>query len=96
MTSFTVDTPMHRIPSGTFSLERHDWGRMQVVKPSFAASLTRYSAMETDRTSPDRPTSPNRRVCSSTGISRKEEIRAVTTARSIAGSFIRMPPATFT
>ena len=69
---------------------------MQVSNPSFAASFTRCSAMDTPRTSPESPTSPKITVLGSMARSFRLDTRAMTMARSRAGSFIRIPPAMLT
>src|SRR5262245_22011937 len=69
-------------------------GTRASVKPSLAASLSRWSRWPTARTSPLSPTSPKLTRCSGIGVPERAETRAPATAKSAAGSVIRRPPAT--
>ena len=64
-------------------------------KPSFSASVIRWSMRLTGRISPESPTSAEKHIFGSMGISSLEESTEVTTARSIAGSSTLIPPAIF-
>ena len=66
---------------------------MMRLKPSFCASAMRCSMRLTERISPANPTSPQRQVAASRAISILLLRTAARTARSIAVSSTRRPPA---
>ena len=92
--SSSVLTPTSWIPSTSSGTLRA--GRMQRVKPIWAASRTRKAACPELRTSPPRPTSPKTTVRAGKGRFRNDDATAAATPRSAAGSATSRPPATLT
>jgi RecA/RadA recombinase len=71
-------------------------GTTAMVKPSFAASLSRSWPRGAGRTSPASPTSPNAKKPRGSALPRKLEVIANITAKSAAGSLMRTPPTALT
>src|SRR3954464_15918280 len=92
--SLTDETPINFILSEHFHPLRLLAGRITLSNPSFAASCTRCSILETLLTSPVKPTSPMMQSVGLVGLSRKLEAILTAIARSIAGSSNFTPPAT--
>ena len=79
-----------------FSLILFDAGTIARLKPSFCASLMRFSRSFTGLISPDHPISPMRTVFISAVMSFKQVVIAIAIPKSAAGSEISIPPITFT
>ncbi len=78
-----------------FAVFLFNFGIVARSNPSLDDSLRRTSGCATWRTSPARPISPKNTVSAGSGTVLSALINAAATAKSAAGSLMRIPPAMF-